>query len=59
MGEDEGTGGEVYNQQRNQNNYDYGYLEEGAVAVGGAMGEEEDGGYDYNEDNNNLRGRGL
>lgn len=31
-------------------------MEEGAVAVGG-VGEEEEG-YDYNEDNNNLRGRG-
>lgn len=32
-------------------------MEEGAVAVGG-VGEEEEG-YDFNEDNNNLRGRAI
>ncbi len=60
MAEDEGTGGDGYNQNyqaRNQNYIDFGNSEEGAVVVGGAGDDEE--GDDYNEDNNNLRGRGL
>jgi len=43
VGEDEGTGGDVSNQYPVRSTLEYGYLEEGAVAVGGGVGEDEEG----------------